>query len=167
MIKIAVSRCLMGEAVRYDGTDKRQAAILAFFQEYPEFEAVVYCPEVESGLAVPRPPVRLVQLEDETIRALGISDTELDITDGLKQFAEKFSAGNEICGYITKKGSPGCGFKTTKLFSKNKLISEHASGIFISEVKRQNSKIPVIDEIGFADRELKKAFIEAVRKAAV
>ncbi|AKF80988.1 hypothetical protein MFUL124B02_16955 [Myxococcus fulvus 124B02] len=53
---VMVSACLLGEACRYDGRSQRSERVLAAL----EGKAVVpICPEVASGLPIPRPPVDL------------------------------------------------------------------------------------------------------------
>lgn len=56
--KILISACLMGAAVRYDGTDKKlHHPVIA--QWHSEGRLVPICPEVSAGLPVPRPPVEI------------------------------------------------------------------------------------------------------------
>ena len=55
--KVGISACLLGRRVRYDGRDKFDplpAEVLA-----GRIEWVPVCPEVESGLPVPREPIQL------------------------------------------------------------------------------------------------------------
>ncbi len=56
-IKIGISRCLLGQRVRYDGADKYSRICNEDLAE--RFELVSVCPEVDAGLTVPRPPVEL------------------------------------------------------------------------------------------------------------
>ncbi|MCK4704942.1 MAG: DUF523 domain-containing protein, partial [Gammaproteobacteria bacterium] len=46
--KIGVSRCLLGDAVRYDGQSKPCTVVIDKISEY--FELIPICPEVEAGL---------------------------------------------------------------------------------------------------------------------
>ena len=57
-LKIAISECLLGREVRYDGSD----AATSFPQRALEdvFTYVPICPEVGIGLGVPRDPIRLI-----------------------------------------------------------------------------------------------------------
>lgn len=57
-IKIAVSSCLLGEAVRYDGTDNHIEYITQ--QLAKEYTLISLCPEMAMGMGVPRPPIQLV-----------------------------------------------------------------------------------------------------------
>ncbi|WP_368670907.1 DUF523 domain-containing protein [Myxococcus sp. AM010] len=53
---VLVSACLLGEACRYDGRCQRSERVLAALADK---DVVPVCPEVASGLPVPRPPVDL------------------------------------------------------------------------------------------------------------
>ena len=56
-VRLGVSACLLGERVRYDGGHKRDAFLTEVLG--PHVEWVPVCPEVEIGLGVPRPTLRL------------------------------------------------------------------------------------------------------------
>ncbi len=55
--RILVSRCLLGEAVRYDGGAQGPFALLQRWQA--EGRVVPLCPEVAGGLPTPRPPAEI------------------------------------------------------------------------------------------------------------
>ena len=57
--RVGVSACLLGERVRYDGAHKRAQHLLDGLG--PHVEWVPVCPELEAGLGVPRPAMRLVR----------------------------------------------------------------------------------------------------------
>ena len=57
-IRLGVSACLLGDEVRYDGDHKRDAFLVDTLGPFVEWVPV--CPEVEVGLGVPRPAIRLV-----------------------------------------------------------------------------------------------------------
>ncbi|HQI57074.1 MAG TPA: DUF523 domain-containing protein, partial [Syntrophorhabdaceae bacterium] len=57
-IRIGISRCLLGDKVRYDGGHKHDRYITDILGRY--FEWIPVCPEVEYGLPVPREAMRLV-----------------------------------------------------------------------------------------------------------
>jgi len=57
-IKLEVSSCLLGEKVRCDGGHKLDTYLKATLGQFIDWVPV--CPEVESGLPVPREPMRLV-----------------------------------------------------------------------------------------------------------
>lgn len=63
-IRIGISACLLGQAVRFDGGHKRSDFLVDVFGPFVEFVPV--CPEVEIGLGVPRETLRLVRNGEET-----------------------------------------------------------------------------------------------------
>lgn len=114
---VAVSACLVGERVRYDGADKLLAATALLDQA---LQLTPICPEVGAGFSVPRPPVQLV-VTDAGTRAQGRDDTALDATAALTNFAQlstqRFYREQSLCGYLWKSRSPSCGFGSTPLFN--------------------------------------------------
>ena len=56
--KIAISACLMGFDVRYNGGHKASRLCSQVLSDY--FDFVPICPEVAIGLGTPRQPIRLV-----------------------------------------------------------------------------------------------------------
>ncbi|MBW1897158.1 MAG: DUF523 domain-containing protein, partial [Deltaproteobacteria bacterium] len=57
-IRLGISRCLLGEKVRYDGGHKMDRFLTDTLGKYVDYVPV--CPEVECGLGVPREAMRLV-----------------------------------------------------------------------------------------------------------
>src|SRR6185436_20549152 len=60
--RVGISRCLLGDAVRYDGTDKRADDLLRDLGARVEWIPV--CPEVEVGMGTPREPIQLVAIAE-------------------------------------------------------------------------------------------------------
>lgn len=56
--KIAISACLLGAEVRFNGGHKESRLCSRALTQH--FEFVPLCPEVAIGLGIPRQPVRLV-----------------------------------------------------------------------------------------------------------
>ena len=67
-VRVGISSCLLGEAVRFDGGHKRDAFLTETFGRFVEWVPV--CPEVECGLGTPRESMRLVRIGE---RACGCS----------------------------------------------------------------------------------------------
>ena len=76
-IRVGISACLLGEAVRFDGGHKRDPFLTETFGAFVEW--VPICPEVECGFGTPRESMRLVRL-DGGIRLLTVR-TAVDLTD--------------------------------------------------------------------------------------
>ena len=111
-IKVGVSSCLMGEAVRFDGGHKRQIFLERVLSQYFEFKT--FCPEMSIGLGVPRQTIRIVNAGNNPLdpiqRVVGTRDSTLDVTEKLSDSADQQQEWvADLCGYILKKDSPSCG----------------------------------------------------------
>ena len=98
-IKIGISRCLLGESVRYDGGHKKDRYLTDTLGKYLEYVPV--CPEVEYGLGIPREALRLVG-NPESPR-LVTSRTGADHTEGMLKYAEervRELKKEGLCGFI-------------------------------------------------------------------
>ena len=156
MLKIAISRCLLGEEVRYDGTAK-PCDQLSLLKNY-DCEIIAFCPEVAIGMGVPRLPIQL-DLVGSEILARRKEDNAYDYTQALSNYAEEFAQQHsDLAAVINKKSSPSCGYKTTKLYEDNVLIHQHASGIFIDKLQQLLPGIMIIDEEGLEDTNRRKEF---------
>jgi len=87
--RIGISRCLLGEDVRYDGSNKLSSAVAHLT---PFVEWIPVCPEVEVGMGVPREPIQLVRLADgvssghEFVRLKGVHTGE-DWTERMERWS--------------------------------------------------------------------------------
>ncbi|MDH5377792.1 MAG: DUF523 domain-containing protein, partial [Gammaproteobacteria bacterium] len=84
-ISIGVSACLLGHRVRHDGDHRLQPTIKDDLEELFQLQPI--CPEVESGMGVPRTPIQLVETR-YGVRALEIQDPGKDYTQKLGQVAK-------------------------------------------------------------------------------
>lgn len=101
-MRVAISACLLGAAVRYDGGSKPMEEVRELAEKV---EVVRVCPETASGLPVPRPPAE--QREGRVFLADG-----RDVTD-------EFAHGAQLCLdavrrspvslAVLKAKSPSCG----------------------------------------------------------
>ncbi len=161
--RIAVSSCLLGHPVRYDGTDKYHPFICQHLAK--QFELIAVCPEVDAGLSTPRPPVRLTGNSQQPL-ALGIEDAKLNVTSMLTSFAcEWLSQAKNIAGIIVKSRSPSCGLSDTPIFDQHGQIKNHSAGLFTQMLIQRYPQLPVIDEISITDPKQRDAFISKVKNA--
>ena len=160
-IKIAVSSCLLGEAVRYDGTDKHIEYITQ--QLAKEYNLISLCPEMAVGMGVPRLPIHLVD-DGHLIQVRGIEHPENNMTIPLTQYGETvFEQYLDICGYIFKKNSPSCGTKHVKVFNTETGDYERrGQGIYFTAIKKHFPSLPVIDEDGCLDEDTRDKFLSNV-----
>lgn len=162
MIKIAVSKCLLGERVRYDGTDCLCTLLDTIIND--EISLVAFCPEVAIGMGVPRDPIQL-DMTANTIKARRVNNPTEDFTEALMQYAKDFvSSHPDLIAVINKKGSPSCGLHTTKLYRDNVLIHSHASGIFLRDITRLLPDLVTIDEAELTQDDKRQKFLKAINK---
>ncbi|HYQ72108.1 MAG TPA: DUF523 and DUF1722 domain-containing protein [Gammaproteobacteria bacterium] len=159
-IRVGVSACLLGNAVRYDGGHKRSRFITDELANY--FEFVSYCPEVAIGLGIPRPPIRLVAGADGP-RAVGVNDSELDVTGLLRAYGQSVAGGiDTLCGFIFKKDSPSCGMERVKLYNDRGMAERAAAGLFAAEIMAADPLLPVEEEGRLNDADLRDNFVTRV-----
>ena len=164
MLKVAVSSCLMGSAVRYDGQHKRQTRIVEMFDEH--FEAVVVCPEMLAGLGTPRPPVQLVRVGNQ-IQARGVQDKELDVTKLIEKVVAEFIAVHtELSGMILQSRSPSCGVGSTPLFDECSETIGFTNGLFADAIVNAFPGMPIQEDDWFVDQGAVDKFVEQVRSYA-
>lgn len=159
-IKIAVSRCLLGEAVRYDGTDNHIEYITQ--QLTTKYELVSICPEMAVGMGVPRPPIHLVD-DGERIQVLGIENPDNNMTKPLFDFGKSIVEKHpDICGYIFKKNSPSCGSKNVKVLNVHGEYEYKGQGIYAAAIMKALPLLPVIDEEACLSKDTMKLFLHDV-----
>ena len=143
-IRIAVSGCLLGEEVRYDGGHRRSETVAGALGE--AFELVSECPEVGIGLGVPRPKIRL-EREPRGTRLLGSQGEDLTplMDDYSRQAATRFAEAR-VAGIVLKSRSPSCGMGDVKLHAGGAVISEDGTGIFASRLAVALPEAPRISE---------------------
>jgi len=84
-IKLGISSCLLGNHVRYDGGHKLDRFLTDTLGKYVEYVPV--CPEVECGLGIPRPSMRLEGHPGAP--RLIVTSTRADLTDLMEAWAKK------------------------------------------------------------------------------
>ncbi|MCS7287047.1 MAG: DUF523 and DUF1722 domain-containing protein [Anaerolineae bacterium] len=158
--RIVVSKCLGFEPCRYDGSIILDP-IVNSLREWVEFIPV--CPEVEIGLGVPRPPVRLVWIAGE-VRLLQ-PVTGLDLTEKMQAFAASFLDGlPPVDGFILKSRSPSCGLRDVKIYSAAEKVPpvRAGMGVFGGAVKARFPDIPVEDEGRLTNRAIREHFFTVI-----
>ena len=162
-IPLGVSSCLLGNPVRYDGGHQRDRYITDTLAPY--FSFVPVCPEVESGLPVPRETMRLVAAEGEPVRLI-TSRTAQDLTEQMESWCRQRVeelASEELCGFIFKKDSPSSGLHRVKLYHPSGQSSRREGrGLFADAFVGRFPLIPVEEEGRLNDAHLRENFIERV-----
>jgi len=190
-IRIGVSSCLLGAAVRYDGQHKRNDFLVD--ELGPQVEWVPVCPEVEVGMGVPRESVRLVRgpRGRSLMRGAEAGPAPKPIAGGFgnpprvpilmlgNQSGADWTARMEtlaarrvdelahagLSGYVLKSRSPSCGLEGVPLFPDADAASQPSNegvGLFAAELLRQLPNLPIEEEGRLADPRLRARFIERV-----
>ena len=160
-IRLGISACLLGDKVRYDGGHKRNTFLTDVFG--PLVEWVKVCPEVEVGMGTPREPIRLVE-EGGRIRLRAVN-TGIDHTASMAAYATTrvdALAGEDLCGYVLKAGSPSCGMARVNVHAGHFRPAKTGVGLFAQALLARFPDLPIEDEERLADPRLRQRFIERV-----
>lgn len=159
-IRVGISACLLGQAVRWDGTDHRDAYLVETLG--PQVEFVPVCPEAAIGLGVPRPPIRQVADGSGSTRALGVEDPDLDVSAALRAHGRRMAAElGDLAAYVLKRGSPSCGLQRVKLYRPSGgRPALRGTGLYAQVLRTTYPQLPMEEEGSLADPALRDAFIE-------
>ena len=159
--KLAISSCLLGQEVRFDGAHKRDNWLLKQLGEHVDYQPI--CPEVGIGLGIPRPPIRLVGTP-ESYRVVGVKDASIDVTDRLMEFGFNTSANLQgIAGYVLKSKSPSCGMERVKLYNEDgRFVGGTATGVHARAVMQALPNLPVEEEGRLHDPVLRENFVNRI-----
>jgi uncharacterized protein YbgA (DUF1722 family)/uncharacterized protein YbbK (DUF523 family) len=160
-IKIGVSTCLLGEEVRFDGGHKRDRFLTD--QLAPFIEFVPVCPEVEVGMGIPRPALRLHEDAGE-VRLVEVKSGR-DHTRAMKTWSRRRVRDLErlgLCGYVLKKGSPSCGMERVKVWRETGQASKQGRGLFADELLQRFAWLPVEEEGRLNDPAIRENFVERI-----
>ena len=156
-MNIAVSACLLGEQVRYDGGHKRDRFITDELSRYCEYTS--FCPEA-IAFGTPRPSIRMI-VEDEQMQIISNKDGD-DLTQTLVSFSNKELsriAQNDLCGIIFKSKSPSCGMKSSKTYRANGFSEGKRDGVFAGLCREHFEYLPMEEEGRLEDDWLRENFI--------
>jgi uncharacterized protein YbgA (DUF1722 family)/uncharacterized protein YbbK (DUF523 family) len=160
-LRLGISRCLLGDEVRFDGGHKQDHFLTDVLGRYVEWVPV--CPEVEAGLGTPREAMRLMgnphrprlmtitSKHDHTQAMETMIDARLDSLHKL-----------DLSGFVFKRGSPSCGVERVRVYTIQGMPSQSGVGIFAKAYIEQFPLIPVEEEGRLCDHSLRENFIERV-----
>ena len=129
----AISACLVGKNVKYDGTNNLNDGVINFLKDK---KYILICPEVAGCLPTPRVPS---EIKNKRV----INKNNEDVTENFLLGAEKEMnrlIANHVDVVILKSNSPSCGYK--KIYDgtfSGKLID--GNGIFTELAIKNNIKV--------------------------
>lgn len=157
---LGVSACLMGNEVRYNGGHKESRYITQVLSQYFEFRPI--CPEVEIGLSVPRPTIRLAEKNGD-VRVIASDNDQVDYSSDLKQLAHSVAPSMQgLSGFIFMQKSPSCGINSTKVYGEKGQPIFMSDGAFSGELKKLLPLMPVTESGRLNDNPIKGNFISMV-----
>ena len=162
-IPVGISACLMGQAVRFNGSHKRSRFCTDTLSQY--FDFVSICPEVAIGMGTPREPIRLVSehAADNNVRAVGVTDSSIDVTDALAEYgARQAQQQQQLCGYIFMQKSPSCGLFGVKRYLPNGHPEGSTRGIYADAFCKAHPLLPVEEAGRLNDAALRENFMTRV-----
>lgn len=156
---IAVSACLLGHKVRYDGADQKLSLISNILAE--QFKLIAICPEMEIGLGVPREKIELITNGLQT-RVQSTQVPFVDLTSKIQNYAKSFLATEMIFGFILKDKSPSCGVKNCKIKNQQGVVNNNGTGIFAAQIMSLKPNMPMIQSDRVINTQALKLFIQQV-----
>jgi uncharacterized protein YbgA (DUF1722 family)/uncharacterized protein YbbK (DUF523 family) len=160
-LRLGISRCLLGEEVRFDGGHRRDTFLTEVLGRYVEWVPV--CPEVEAGLGTPREAMRLlgnpqqprlVTIKSGTDHTRALETMATNRIEGLKNL--------DLSGYVFKKGSPSCGIERVRIHNEDGKLSRNGVGLFARAFIKQFPLVPVEEEGRLCDPTRRENFIQRV-----
>ena len=158
-IRVAISQCLVGDEVRYDGTGAKSS--MPHERLAGLFAYTAICPEVGIGMPVPRAPIRLVDRGERGVRVEGVTDTGVDKTDELRDFARSQVPGLAgVAGYVFMHNSPSCGLFRVKLYPQGDgMPRRRGRGAYADELTQRLPALPVEEAGRLFDDVLRENFV--------
>jgi uncharacterized protein YbbK (DUF523 family) len=166
--RVGISRCLLGDDVRYDGGHKRDALLIQTLGPFVEWVPV--CPEVEVGMGTPREPIHLVtaidgvRSGDRRVRLVG-AESGRDWTGDMDRWCRdkvRALASARLAGYVLKQDSPSCGLRGVPVHSGTATTGT-GRGLFAQALLEALSGLPIEEEGRLHDRHVREGFLERVR----
>jgi uncharacterized protein YbbK (DUF523 family) len=164
--RVGISRCLIGDEVRYDGSHRLDERVIELLGPYVEWVPV--CPEVEVGMGTPREPIHLVASVDgvpsmtERVRLVGVASSE-DWTERMHEWARDRArdlAALDLSGYVFKARSPSCGIDDVVVHAVDG--ERQGRGLFAQALIDALPDLPVTDEAALVDPAARAGFLERV-----
>ena len=165
--RVGISRCLLGDEVRYDGGHKRDAILIATLGDLVEWVPV--CPEVEAGMATPREAIHLVADADGVraggarVRLLGV-ESRTDWTGTMTAFSTmrvQALVDQDLDGYVLKADSPSCGLESVRVHRRDG-VDAIGRGLFAEALMKAFPDLPIAEERSLTDRAFRDTFMTAV-----
>ena len=172
---VGVSACILGQEVRYNGGHKLDRFVRDQLGQHVRFVAV--CPEVDVGLGVPRPTLRLIQASGDAVRIV-MPSTGQDWTgafdDYTKRKVEELAA-QPLIGFVLQSGSPSCGVFGVKVFpppppddgaggkaKASGMPRRNGRGLFAAALLDRLPDLPVVEDAQLREPRQRENFVARI-----
>lgn len=138
-MKILVSACLLGENCKYNGNNNYNKNLAEFVKGH---EVIAVCPEVLSGLSVPRKPA-------EIVNGVVMTKEHVSVDEEFRKGAAvafKMAVDNHIDLAILQSRSPSCGVNQIYDGSFGGRLIE-GQGVFAQMLKQAGIKIIDVEDL--------------------
>ncbi|MCI2285836.1 DUF523 and DUF1722 domain-containing protein [Colwellia sp. MSW7] len=159
-LSIGISACLVGEKVRFDGSNKPSNFCIHEFGQHVTYKT--FCPEVAIGLPIPRPTIRQIKKAD--VISVSRSDGTGDVTDALQAYGKKIAKMTKhLSGYVFCAKSPSCGMERVKVYSpEGNALKSDGVGVFAREIMAENPLLPCEENGRLNDPLIRENFVARV-----
>ncbi|HKO30906.1 MAG TPA: DUF523 and DUF1722 domain-containing protein [Nitrospiraceae bacterium] len=160
-LRLGISRCLLGDEVRFDGGHKQDEFLKEVLGRYVEWVPV--CPEVEAGLGTPREAMRLVgDVQKPRLMTIKSGTDHTRTLEAMSANRIEQLKDMDLSGYVFKKGSPSCGIESVRIYNEQGVVSRKGVGLFARAFIEQFPLIPLEEEGRLCDPVLRENFIERI-----
>ncbi|ARU56559.1 hypothetical protein OLMES_2500 [Oleiphilus messinensis] len=145
-VNLGISACLTGQPVRFNGAHKGNEVDYQTLSLHCNLIPV--CPEVGSGLSVPRNTIDLIwPLGDSAPHAQNRQHQGINPTDEIKNFAHIWLATQRLHGFVAMQRSPSCALSSAKIYrpESDSPFSTRGRGLFTSELKYAFPGLPTYE----------------------
>ncbi|MEV7964375.1 DUF523 and DUF1722 domain-containing protein [Sphaerisporangium sp. NPDC088356] len=156
--RVAVSSCLLGAAVRFNGGHSRDRFLSDMLSDHVDW--VPMCPEMDIGLGTPRETLRLERSPQGP--RLVTRKTRRDLTAPMTALAAERAATLRVDGYVFKSKSPSCGIHGVPLYTDEAVADRRNRGLYADAIMNAHPLLPVEDEGRLHDDVLREAFVERI-----
>jgi uncharacterized protein YbbK (DUF523 family) len=153
--RIAISACLLGHRVRYDGGHKTDGWIVETLGRRVDW--IPICPEIEAGLGLPREPIDLFRdATDAATHVIG-SKSGRDFTSALREASLRLlEQVTRADGHILKSRSPSCGRGDAPITGGT------TDGVYAAALRLRYPDQPAVTEVELTDPAIRARFLAQV-----
>ena len=161
-VRIGISACLTGQSVRYNGGHLNDSFLTETLA--PHVEWVTVCPEVETGMGIPREQVRLVgdPISPQLVGSRsGVNRTARMMSWAGQRLTEIAEA--DLDGFVFAKNSPSCGLYRVRVHGETPgALSRQGVGLFARALREQMPGLPVEENGRLHDPYIRENFVERI-----